>query len=182
MNIILFGFKKCGKSTYGKKLAEALKLSFIDTDQVLESLFEVEFNLKLPCREIFQKVGERRFRLLEREAVLSLQEVHNSVIAVGGGSMLDPLIVTFLDQIGTLVYLKLNKETVKKRLLSEPLPAYIDPNNPEESFEEHYEKRKERFDRIPAKILDLEGKDDKEVLNSLKEIYKKIGEKSHGEQ
>ncbi len=173
MNIILFGFKKCGKSTYGRLLAKKLKLSFMDTDQVLESLYEAQYGQKLPCAAIFSKLGERHFRLLEREAVLSLQELHNSVVAVGGGSMTDPLIAAFLDQLGTLVYLKLNKETIKERLLAGDLPAFIDPNRPEESFNEHFEKRQERFERISAKVLDIEGKKANEILQSLVEIYQK---------
>jgi shikimate kinase len=182
LNIILFGFKRCGKTTFGQKLAEKMHCSFIDTDHVVESLYEAKTGLHLSCPKIYEKIGERSFRLLEREAALSLQEVHSSVIAVGGGSMLDPLVGAFLDQIGTLVYLKLHKETVKKRILSDGLPAYIDPKRPEDSFEEEYEKRVERFERLAVETVDMEGKNESEVLTSLIQIYQKIKGTQLGEQ
>ncbi|MBI3236336.1 MAG: hypothetical protein HYZ48_01300 [Chlamydiales bacterium] len=36
MNTILIGFKSCGKTYFGKKLAEHLSLPFIETDSLIE--------------------------------------------------------------------------------------------------------------------------------------------------
>ena len=50
-----------GKSTIGKKLAQRLKLKFIDVDQVIEA------KEKSTIKEIFEKKGEDYFRNIEKK-------------------------------------------------------------------------------------------------------------------
>ncbi|MGL4348359.1 MAG: shikimate kinase [Chlamydiales bacterium] len=85
MNIILFGLPRSGKTTIGQKLAVNLSLSFIDTDRIIEKLYQKRFKSPYSCREIYQKFGEKKFRILESEAIFSLQNQSNTVIALGGG-------------------------------------------------------------------------------------------------
>ena len=42
MNIILIGFKNCGKTTIGKMLASTLNYKFVDTDILLEKYYFVK--------------------------------------------------------------------------------------------------------------------------------------------
>lgn len=55
-NIVLIGFMGTGKSTIGMKLAEKLKMQFIDMDREIEKL------TGMSIATLFKKHGEIRFR------------------------------------------------------------------------------------------------------------------------
>lgn len=167
MNFILFGFKSCGKTTLGKKVAEKLKRTFIDSDNTIEEMYAKESGETLSYRAIFQKVGEKRFRELESEALQSLKNVQNCIIAVGGGAILNPSNVIFLTHLGRLIYLKLDKGSLKARLFAEQPPAYFDPYDPEGSFEKVYEERQVLYEKIPSLQIELSGKDDDWIVSRL---------------
>lgn len=164
MNIILFGFKRCGKTFFGKKVAAKLKCSFFDTDLLLENLFEQMQNKRLPTREIFKLVGPLSFRALENQVLISLQDVQHSVISVGGGAVLDPFNTEILLKMGTLIYLDAPQEVIKERMLSDDLPAYLNPNDPEGSFEVMYDERKPKYEKIPAKRVDTRDKKEEDIV------------------
>lgn len=165
MNLILFGYKASGKSYYAKKLAERASYAYIDTDHLIED------KCRMSVREINQKKGEEYFRKIEKEMIASLQGKKKSIISLGGGAILDPDNALLLAKMGTLVYLQLDKGLIKERLLKGPLPTFLDPKDPEGSFEKMYEKRKEIYESIPAIWLDANRKEE-EVLEDLLSIIK----------
>jgi shikimate kinase len=167
MNIILFGFKSCGKTYFGKLLSKRLSRPFIDTDHLLEAEYALLKHEKLSCREIYLKLGEEGFRALETQVLASLQNVQHAVIAVGGGMILHRTNLEILKKMGKLIYLSLDRETLKKRLLSSTLPAYLDPLDPEGSFDQMYEKRKTFYERIRAIHIDVSEKTDLSVLDAI---------------
>ena len=57
--IVLIGMMGSGKTSIGKLVAQELNFPFIDTD------FEIEKNLNLSIKEIFEKYGETLFRKKE---------------------------------------------------------------------------------------------------------------------
>lgn len=179
MNWILFGFKRCGKTHYGKKISALLSRPFIDTDQILETLYFAQTRERLSCREIYEHLGATAFRALESESLLSLQNLRRSIISVGGGMVLDPTNVEQLHKLGTLIYLKLDKETLKKRILSTSLPSYLDKTDPEGSFEKMYEERKSVYEKIRAIPLDISHQSETWVLEQLRTI---IEGREHGIQ
>lgn len=133
-NLILIGFKRSGKTTLGKELATVLNRSFIDTDDLIAE----------DCHRCYKEVGEEAFRLLEKQAIFTLISAKKSVIATGGGTLLDPENISVLKKIGTLIYIYVPKEELKKRLLRKPLPAFLEL----ESFEEMFEKRSSIFETV----------------------------------
>lgn len=144
-NIILCGYKSCGKTTLGKKISEKTGMHFIDTDELVSK----------NCRQLYLH-SEEAFREVEKEVIGALADFQNCVIATGGGSVLAPENVAILKKLGKIFYLRVPKEILKERLLSGTLPAYLDPNRPEESFEEMYESRKDVYERIADHIIDHE--------------------------
>lgn len=128
----MFGFHGCGKTTFGKKLASILTLDFLDTDKLIED------NQKLSCRELFKQKGEKIFRSLEEQIIESL-DANNSVIALGGGTILNDKNYQKLKQLGLLIYLEVDKEILKERMLKNGLPAYLKDL---ESFDYLYNERK----------------------------------------
>ena len=136
-NIILIGFKCSGKTTLGKKMAEETGRHFIDTDALI----------KVPFSPIDV------FRRAERQVIFALQEFQNCIIATGGGTVLDPDNVVILKKMGKLYYLRVDKEELKRRIFSEPLPTFFDPARPEESFEEMYAEREGVYEAVADEIL-----------------------------
>ena len=80
MRIYLIGFMGCGKSTWGKKLAEKLDCAFIDIDKRIEA---IEGGT---VAEVFKIKGEEYFRKLEAAVLRSTVLEKNAVISCGGGT------------------------------------------------------------------------------------------------
>jgi shikimate dehydrogenase len=109
-NIILCGFMGSGKTTVGKELAALLNKEFLDLDHFIE---EKE---NLSVSEMFSQKGEPYFRATETKAAKEVGKMQNLVIAVGGGTVLNPENTKYLKENGVLVYLKVDANTVIKRL------------------------------------------------------------------
>lgn len=144
MNLIIFGFKASGKTSVGKMISAQLKCPFVDTDDLIEK----EYNL--PIREIHKKLGDPEFRKLENKVIRSLYRVKKSVIALGGGAVLDPKNVAFLQTIGKLVYLRASFETICERVFKEGVPAFVDTKNPVASLKKIYLKRIPIYESVPV--------------------------------
>jgi shikimate kinase len=143
MNIVLCGPPFSGKTYIGKLLAERLNYTFYDTDRLIESVYHVETGYIKTCRSIHQQEGEKRFRELEKKAILQLSNIESSVVALGGGSLLDPTNVDHLKKMGRLIYLKTSPLILLKRLRDKvELPSYLQQSpDVEKTFLEITEKR-----------------------------------------
>ena len=173
MNIVLFGIKGSGKTTFGKQLATKTKRAFIDTDHLIEEVYQINRQKKLTCRQIYEEVGPVAFRGFEYEAIQSLQDVQNSVIAVGGGAMLLHENVDALKKNSHLIYLVFDREALKKRVLAEdPLPTFIDSKKPEASFDKMYDERDDFYKKIGAQELNVTSMKNDAVIKKICEITK----------
>jgi shikimate kinase len=167
VNFILFGFKKSGKTHFGRLLAQELSREFVDTDNLIEKMFVNEYCESLCARNISLKIGEDGFRILEKRVIHSLKN-ENAIIAVGGGAVLDSENRNKLSSLGQLFYLKIDKETLKHRLLNAELPSFLDPKNLEISFEKMYAERKMIYEKIPAITIKTVGKNERDILEEIK--------------
>ncbi len=158
MNIVLFGFKSCGKSTVGRLVAVKLHKTFIDIDSVIEDLYHNPLlgrPRQLSAKDIYRNHGEEFFRALERDAIRKLRLVKQGVVATGGGAVLDYYNHQELKKNGFLIYLKADKEVLRKRTVDQkPLPAFLDIADPNGSFEAMYEERVSIYERVADAIVD----------------------------
>ena len=125
-SIVFCGLKHCGKSTHGKRLAEALGYPFIDTDDLM--LREATGCACTTCRELFRQVGETGFRQREAETLRRLTETPHQgrVISLGGGIAGNPFVSpAVLHKLGFLVYLDLDPQTAYERILAGGLPPFL---------------------------------------------------------
>lgn len=166
-NVILLGYKSSGKTYFGKLLAQELGEIFIDTDQLIEELYEKKFQEKLNCRQISIKIGKEGFRLLEREIIDSLGQVTKAVISVGGGAVLNPENCLGLRKNGKLVYLEVDKAIIKQRIFSGEIPSFLDPQDLEQSFEKMYEERQPIYSKVSTFKVSIQEKTDRQVLDEL---------------
>ena len=178
MNIVLFGFKCSGKTTCGSLAAYQLNKTFIDIDQVIEALYYDPLAgrpQKLSCRDIYLSMGEKHFRILEREAVRKARLVKEGIIATGGGSILDFFNYVELKRLGVLVYLKADREVIRERILGLPdPPAYFNVADIEGSFDQIYQGRIETYERVADKVLDTENLTIEQVGEAIINIYREV--------
>ena len=99
-----------GKSTVGKKLAKKLGWKFIDLDS------EIEMQTGKSINEIFDEDGEDTFRKLEKMEFEKTAETTNTVIATGGGIILSDETRKRLQELGEVVYLDVDINTLENRL------------------------------------------------------------------
>ena len=83
-SIVLVGMMGAGKSSIGRRLAARLGIPFVDADSEIESAA----GMTIP--EIFEKHGEPYFRAGEARVIARLLDNGPSVLATGGGSIMDP--------------------------------------------------------------------------------------------
>ncbi len=111
-NIFLYGPPGSGKSSTGPVVAKSLSLPFIDLDQIIEAR-----NGK-PIPAIFYEEGELGFRAREREAFSDCVKMGSSVIALGGGALLDPEIRNQAEETGIVICLNADYEVLLHRLVN----------------------------------------------------------------
>jgi shikimate kinase len=171
--LILCGFKNCGKSTVGKALAEKLGFTFMDTDHLLESAYEKKYTKVLKCPEIYKEHGSDFFRQLESDVIQGLPTAENRILALGGGSVLNPKNTQHLKSLGKIIYLRASKDLLKQRMHQNRVPEFVNKADPDLSFEKIYEERYKIYEDIADFIIDVETKKEKTVPEIVDEIITK---------
>ncbi|WP_122627833.1 shikimate kinase [Lucifera butyrica] len=82
-NVVLTGFMGSGKTSTGRLLAGRMNRPFIDTDQ------KIEQETGMTISEIFRVYGEAYFRQKERDLINKVSRYTNTVIATGGGTVMN---------------------------------------------------------------------------------------------
>jgi shikimate kinase len=112
---VLVGFMGAGKSTVGRLLAHRIGWPFIDLDREIERL------AGKPIAALFATLGEPGFRLLEQQATAALAPLRATVLATGGGWVLDPQAHRRLGVSVTRVWLRVSLDEALRRLDDEPV-------------------------------------------------------------
>lgn len=122
--IFLIGFTAVGKTTIGTKLAKALGLPFVDTDQYLEKKYHSTIGGMIEC------CGVDKFRKREKVILIELSQYQDVVFATGGGVAADADNIALMLNRGIVIYLEASPETLAKRLYqvkaTRPLVADLD--------------------------------------------------------
>lgn len=109
--VFLVGMMGAGKSTVGKRIAEALGWDFLDTDEMVTEV------LGMTIPEIFSRKGEAFFREAEKEAVARAGERDNVVVATGGGAVLSAESWKVMESEGSIsVYLEASVSTLTRQV------------------------------------------------------------------
>ncbi|MFK7791681.1 MAG: shikimate kinase [Devosiaceae bacterium] len=108
--IVIVGMMGAGKSSIGRRLAQALNLGFVDSDDEIEKAA----NQTIP--EIFETYGEAHFRDGERKVIARLLAEGNKVIALGGGAFENPQTRQEVAEHGLSLWLKADFETLMARV------------------------------------------------------------------
>ena len=109
--VFLIGYMGCGKTTLGEVLARQMGLRFIDLDEFIEA----RQGMTIP--QIFDQMGEARFRELETEALSEVAVTQDVIVGCGGGTPCHGGNMDLMNQAGTTVWLTTSPERITARLL-----------------------------------------------------------------
>ena len=109
MNVILIGYRGCGKSTLGAMLADQIWKDFIDVDRETCKTFKQD-----SIQKIWDEHGQAKWREAESDATEQACGKTDVVIALGGGALIQPLARRAVQDA---------QDTVRIYLRCEPAPA-----------------------------------------------------------
>jgi shikimate kinase len=151
-NIALIGFMGTGKTVVGKLLAKKLGKQFVEMDRLIER------RVGKPIPEIFQEDGEIAFRELEIDVTRDISKNRNSVIACGGGIVLNKINIDRLRESSIIIYLTASPEIILERTTTttnrRPL---LDVPDPDLRIRELLEFRKPFYERAADITIDTSG-------------------------
>jgi shikimate kinase len=155
-HLILIGLPGAGKSTHGRRAAKQLHRPFIDLDRRVAHLA----GRAVP--QIFREEGEAGFRALERKATAALAIEPASVVAPGGGWMLDIGNVELVKPAATIIWLQVSPRAAAARMGARVRQRPLLSNgDPVEKLEQLLERRAPRYATadavIDTEVLDWQG-------------------------
>ena len=109
-SIVLIGVMGAGKSSVGKRLAEDIEVSFVDSDE------EIELAAGMSVSDIFVTFGEPYFRAGEKRVIERLLSGPPQVIATGGGAFMSSMIRDLIKFNAVSIWLKADFETLWSRV------------------------------------------------------------------
>lgn len=122
-NIALIGFMGTGKSSVGRLVADQLRFTFLDTDDVLVS------RAGKPITDIFAQEGEAAFREKECALVQELAHRTRTVISTGGGLPVNPANLASLKTHALVMCLWASAEKIFERVRGQShRPLLNDPD------------------------------------------------------
>ncbi len=107
--VFLIGMRGSGKSTVGRKLAQLLGYSFVDTDVVFTERQEESIE------SFVGRAGWESFRQVERTTLLEVAGP-GMVVGTGGGIIINNDNVLFMREAGVVVYLDVPVSVLVQRL------------------------------------------------------------------
>jgi shikimate kinase len=167
-NVFLIGPMGSGKTAVGKHLARLLHLQFHDSDAEIEQRTGVDIPF------IFEKEGEAGFREREREVIDSLTQLHDVIIATGGGAVLLPENREYLANRGRVVYLQTSIEQQLERTRHGRQRPLLFTENPELKLRDLMSLRAPLYESIAAVVVPTDGRQVRavaeEVVQRLQEL------------
>jgi len=155
-----------GKSTIGKLLAEKMNYGFIDMDE------EIERREGKSISEIFRIKGESKFRVLESDLVKELSKREKTVIACGGGVIMDGMNAKLLSDSSKMVYLTASIDEIINRTSTNNNRPLLNVSNRVDITLELLEKRSPVYLSYADVTLDTTGKTPNEIVSELMEAIK----------
>jgi XRE family transcriptional regulator, aerobic/anaerobic benzoate catabolism transcriptional regulator len=161
--VALLGLRGAGKSTLGAKLADSLKLPFVELDR------EVEREAGAALGEVFAMYGQDAYRRFERRALERvLAQGGRSVIATGGSLVTDSATYKLLLERCTCVWLKASPEEHMARVIAQgDMRPFKGRSAALDEIKKLLEDRNRLYSRANATV-DTSGKTLKQAFNELR--------------
>jgi len=145
-NLVLLGMMGVGKTTLGKVVAKKQGLKFIDTDLMIEK----KHSMKIA--DIFEKKGEKFFRIEEEKEVLKSLKKNKCVIALGGGAFLNKIVRDNILINAISIWLDTDLKTLNQRIKWNKKRPLLNTENKREKIYKLYNERKNIYNLANHKI------------------------------
>jgi XRE family aerobic/anaerobic benzoate catabolism transcriptional regulator len=161
--VALLGLRGAGKSTLGRRLAEGLRVPFVELDR------EVEREAGTSLSEVFLLYGQAGYRRYERRCLEKVLERNAScVIATGGSIVSEPATFGLLLDTCTTVWLKAAPEEHMARVIAQGDTRPM-ADNPEAMADlRRILEGRERLYGQADVVIDTEGRTVEQSLRELK--------------
>ena len=166
--IAFVGMMGSGKSTISKILAQKLKISHFELDEI----FEKQENIKI--KDFFKTHGEEKFRQIETQILKTTILNNEFVLSCGGGVILSEKNrdILFNSDIVT-IYLETSAKTIFERIKSDRTRPLLLVDNPKEEIDKILSSR-ENFYSKSSIIINTDDKNIDEIVEEiLEELWKK---------
>jgi shikimate kinase len=160
-NIFLIGPMGAGKSAVGRYLARTLHLSFVDSDDEIESRTGVDIPF------IFEKEGEEGFRKRETAVIDDLSKMDGVVLATGGGAVINPDSRSRLGGRGFVVYLYTTVDQQVARTQKGRERPLLESTDPRATLQELLDTRDPMYREIADIVVETDGRKVKSVANEI---------------
>lgn len=128
-NIVLIGMPSSGKSSIGKMLASKMNKKFVDVDEEIKKIINMEI------ATYFSLYGQESFREIESEVIAKLSKENGLIIATGGGSILKKINITLLKQNGKIFFLD---RALENLIVTDSRPLSSNVNDLKKLYEQRY--------------------------------------------
>lgn len=168
VNLYLVGFMGTGKSTVGRAVAHRLHFTVLDSDH------EIERRQGKSIPEIFAQDGEPAFRALEAEFISQGHPAERTVVACGGGLVVQPGMVEQLQSRGVVVCLHASLETILERTSRHQHRPLLAVDRPEERVRSLYAAREAIYRRAGTMLL-TDGRPLGEIVAHVIRVWRREG-------
>lgn len=122
--IVFVGLMGAGKTSIGRRVAQALGLPFADSDH------EIEAVSRMSIPDLFERYGEPEFRALEERVIERLLREGPCVVSTGGGAFISEQTRAAIAGHGVSLWLKADLDLLMQRVMkneNRPLLRNPDP-------------------------------------------------------
>ena len=160
-NVVLIGPMGAGKSTIGRLLAAKLSFEFLDTDHVIEDKTGADIAW------IFDVEGESGFREREHQCLKELVELHQVVLATGGGIVLREENRALISATDAVVYLRASVDQLLERTGKDKKRPLLQVDNPKEKIISLLEQRAPLYESVADYCVDTDGQNPKSTVQNI---------------
>jgi shikimate kinase len=147
VNLYLVGFMGTGKTTVGRAAAQRIGFSFLDSDH------EIERRTGRSIADIFAGEGEEPFRRMEREFIAGGHPAERTVVACGGGLVVQSGMPELLAERGVIVCLHASIDTILARTARQSDRPLLNVADPEERARTLWAQRESIYRRTGTLVL-----------------------------
>ncbi len=157
--VVLIGSPGAGKSSVGRRVADRLKVPFVDSDHLIES------EAGMTISDIFVTRGEDAFRELEAAVIERAVGETSGVLALGGGAVMRPRTRDLLTG-QRVVWLRVSAADAANRVgLNTARPLLL--GNVRSTLTRLLAERNPVYEDVATDIIDTSGRSVREVVDAV---------------